>query len=67
MTAKKIIKILKELEEITTAFDITFNVSNLSWGEIGKIARFCGEKLLEFNIYEDTTEHETITVIRVRS
>lgn len=64
--AEEIIRILEELIEITTAFDVTFNV-NLSKEEIGKIARFCGEKALEFYVYQDITGHETKTVIRVRS
>jgi len=63
---EKIMKILEELEKLSTEFDITFDVDDLSWEKIGRIIEFCKELLLEPCVYQDTVDNEEKTVIRIR-
>ena len=61
MEAKEVIELIKDTEIVN--FDITITGENI---DINEIARLCGEKMLEFYIYEDTTTHKK-KLIRIRN
>ena len=70
MMKDKIIKLLEELDEIATSFDVTISVSGLSDDEIRDLSFFCGERTLEFQELIETKDLDKVNVndllIRVR-
>jgi len=61
---KEIIKLLKQLKKAAVVdFDITLNAEEI---DINEIAKFCGEELYEFWIYEDITKRISRKLIRIR-
>jgi len=67
---EKIIKLLEELDEMATTFDVTISVQGLRDDEIREISFLCGEKTLEFQELIETKDLDKINVndllIRVR-
>ena len=63
MQTNELIELINTLIEKTINFDITVEAESL---DIDEIARFCGEKIIEFWLYEDKTAHSSRKLIRIR-
>jgi len=62
-----IMEILKKLKETAESFCVVFDVSELSWDNIGRITNFCAEKNIDANIevYYDSTSPSAKKIMKV--